>query len=819
MLRKLQSVLVVILLVLGTTASGQKMLHKANKQYDLKHYNLAIETYQEFLVQQPGHVEARAHLADSYRMSNQLVEAGALYQQLVSIEDIDPSVIKQYGLTLMKMGNYDRAKYYFEIYKVYDGQEGQHYSLACDFAKQVYMKPLTHEIELVNVNTPNSDFGVTFLEDQLVFSSFRGDLVQTKKNNQALNGNILYIADLDEDMRADNVRFLRSGISEKVNIGPVSYNEAGGMVAFARNKIKDGGAHVTGDDSKHSLYIATMTAGGNWENESTFRYNEFGTSTAFPSLAFNGNALYFASNRVGGYGGYDIYVSYYKDGEWSYPSNLGPNVNTKGNEITPHFDDETLYFASDYLHGMGGYDIFESTVSNGQWTFPTNMGNGVNSCGDDYYPAIKRGSDLIVFSSNRLGGRGMDDIYLAAPVKERPLAYDATVPPPAVKLSDLAVRESASSENIQAVALVEATKTIETPTSAVAVGDVDKSSVTVSPIETVSPAMRVAVSRTVQPVIASVPVLETDQLEDENTQPTNLVSTIEVESDGSIVESITYSSAAEAAAIQSAQVPDAPRSVSNDGTEMTTAHGATTVATESSVADVVAVPEQMPEAYKLPDFKSVSPAAAPLNADLSTAKRVALGEILPAAEVYFIQLAALYRTGGNVNRYNGLKTYGNLYKVYKSNSTKIKLGYFLDKEEAKVILSKVKSRGYSDAFITRDQLNSSELELIVASEAQSSYDSYTTEPNYDTGSTATSSKTYKIRLASYEDPIWFDIEKARGLGQIEQWTKGGWTIFILGGYGDYQSAEAARIRCVNQGFADAEVVIDNNGILERLRMN
>jgi len=189
----------------------------------------------------------------------------------------------------------------------------------------------------------------------------------------------------------------------------------------------------------------------------------------------------------------------------------------------------------------------------------------------------------------------------------------------------------------------------------------------------------------------------------------------------------------------------------------------------------------MPEAYKLPDFKSVSPAAAPLNADLSTAKRVALGEILPAAEVYFIQLAALYRTGGNVNRYNGLKTYGNLYKVYKSNSTKIKLGYFLDKEEAKVILSKVKSRGYSDAFITRDQLNSSELELIVASEAQSSYDSYTTEPNYDTGSTATSSKTYKIRLASYEDPI--------------------------------------RIRCVNQGFADAEVVIDNNGILERLRMN
>ena len=82
-----------------------------------------------------------------------------------------------------------------------------------------------------------------------------------------------------------------------------------------------------------------------------------------------------------------------------------------------------------------------------------------------------------------------------------------------------------------------------------------------------------------------------------------------------------------------------------------------------------------------------------------------------------------------------------------------------------------------------------------------------------------SRNSYKIRLASYEDPIWFDIDKAKKLGKIEQWTKGDWTIFILGGYNTYQAAEEARVKAVNKGFADAEIVIDNNGILERLTQN
>jgi len=258
--------------------------------------------------------------------------------------------------------------------------------------------------------------------------------------------------------------------------------------------------------------------------------------------------------------------------------------------------------------------------------------------------------------------------------------------------------------------------------------------------------------------------------------------------------------------------------------------------------EIVAV-EEKPESFKIPNYKAISASRAPLNLDLAGAKRVALGEILPASNVYFIQLAALSRTSGNVDQFKSLAKYGNLYKVFKSSSTKIKLGYFLDKSEAQQVLKNVKSRGHKDAFITKDDLGSIQIELIVANDEQqadyTSYDSNTsaysappavskpsiTQPRTGSGYDDDYSlnkpgrDSYKIRLASYEDPIWFDIDKAKQLGKIEQWTKGDWTIFILGGYSTYSDAEQAMIRAVNKGFADAEIVIDNNGILERLKQN
>ncbi|MFZ1790109.1 MAG: hypothetical protein WAT92_17450, partial [Saprospiraceae bacterium] len=79
--------------------------------------------------------------------------------------------------------------------------------------------------------------------------------------------------------------------------------------------------------------------------------------------------------------------------------------------------------------------------------------------------------------------------------------------------------------------------------------------------------------------------------------------------------------------------------------------------------------------------------------------------------------------------------------------------------------------------------------------------------------------SYKIRLASYEDPIWFDLKKVNDLGHIEQWSKGTWTIFVISGFKSFQDAEQARVKAVNRGFTSAEVVIDNGGVIESIKKN
>ena len=128
---------------------------------------------------------------------------------------------------------------------------------------------------------------------------------------------------------------------------------------------------------------------------------------SFPSLSIDGYTLYFASNRSGGYGGTDIWYCTLEEGRWSKPKNMGPTVNTPGNETAPyiHFDDKTLYFASDGHLGMGGIDLY----------------------------MVKRTSDstspdgrTALFSSDRSDGYGQQDLYsfvMPAPVRPERITF------------------------------------------------------------------------------------------------------------------------------------------------------------------------------------------------------------------------------------------------------------------------------------------------------------------------------------------------------------------------------------------------------------
>jgi outer membrane protein OmpA-like peptidoglycan-associated protein len=145
-----------------------------------------------------------------------------------------------------------------------------------------------------------------------------------------------------------------------------------------------------------------------------------------PSLSSDNTTLYFVSDREGGFGGKDIWVSRYENGLWQVPENLGPTINTPFDETAPHLaaDNTTLFFTSNGHPGFGGNDIFFSRYNHQQWSRPENLGHPINSSLDDVSACVSPIGNKLYFASNRLGGIGHMDIYeIALPEFAKPKAH------------------------------------------------------------------------------------------------------------------------------------------------------------------------------------------------------------------------------------------------------------------------------------------------------------------------------------------------------------------------------------------------------------
>ena len=148
-----------------------------------------------------------------------------------------------------------------------------------------------------------------------------------------------------------------------------------------------------------------------------------------PSISADGNMLFFSSSRTGGFGGKDLWYSVMKDkGEWSSPVNLGDKINTDGDEMSPfiHFDGKSLYFASDGRPGMGGLDIYLTRMKeDSTWTEPQNLGFPVNTSTDDMGLVIEAGGQKAFFSSKRDNANGKDIFFfnLDESFRPNPVSY------------------------------------------------------------------------------------------------------------------------------------------------------------------------------------------------------------------------------------------------------------------------------------------------------------------------------------------------------------------------------------------------------------
>jgi len=383
---------------------SQKLLKQALKYEENKDYSRAIPFFREVLMYD-NLVDAKKGLANCYRNLKDYPSAEYWYKVMLNINPGEPEYLFHYANMLKNNGDCESDKKYFKEYAKFD-EKGLDFIKSCDDLsdyKKDEDKYLTYK---VSVNSKNAEFGPVYYEDGIVYtggglsSSFGGyytDLFFTKPIGQ-----YEYKAPVK----------LKGKVNSDYHDGPVSFNAFGDEIWVTRTgneTIKD----KKSKEMKRNLKIVKLTMKNDkWDDETEFKHNNPNYSVAHPSLSDNGKTLFFISDMPGGMGGTDIYVSYLQNGSWSEPQNLGPTINTLGNELFPftHIDG-TLYFSSDGHAGLGGLDIFYSTFLGDSWKKPTNYGSPVNSTGDDITFITSLDNSTGYFASNRYGGKGSDDLY------------------------------------------------------------------------------------------------------------------------------------------------------------------------------------------------------------------------------------------------------------------------------------------------------------------------------------------------------------------------------------------------------------------------
>ena len=380
-------------------------------------------------------------LAESYRQTGQDEQSLDWYKKAYD-NNYGADALKGYAYALKKLERYPAAR---DAFKNLDIEIGSPYEYrkeitACNVAEGWLKETPTNgwKVEAAAFNSPQNDFAPVFFRDgRLVFTSDRAmSKSETQYNWTGHKFMDIFIVEPDGASAQVFDNFLNTNDNE----GTPCFNSLGTEVFFVRVK----GAYK-GDDAFCKIYFSEKNvADGGWSEAVPLPFQKEKINYVHPALSADGNTLYFSCNDPEGWGGYDLY-SVQRNSKtetgWDDPKLLSRNLNTPANEAFPTLDADTLYFASDGLPGMGGYDIFRSYKSErNAWAPPINLKSPANSGADDFgfivqkqtanAPKPSQPGDLIksgFFTSNRPGSRS-DDIY----------RFEQRVPPPKPPKTDTA---------------------------------------------------------------------------------------------------------------------------------------------------------------------------------------------------------------------------------------------------------------------------------------------------------------------------------------------------------------------------------------------
>lgn len=264
-----------------------------------------------------------------------------------------------------------------------------------------------------SINTDQLEFSPVFFEDGILFISSRDNIFKYIDRKTKSSTMAIYSAVRGAEGNLGAPVFFSDRINTKYHEGPLCFDTEGGDMYFTRSNFVKGKLGKSSDGMVNLKVLKAKRTEDSWGEVSDLPINGDDFNTCHPSLSPSGDRLYFASDRLGGYGGLDIFYAEFMGDELQEPVNLGPEINSSGDEIFPFIHaDGTLYFSSNGRDGLGGLDIYYTKLtSSGNWSAAQNIGAPFNGEKDDFGLILDLETKNGYFSSNRTGGRGADDIY------------------------------------------------------------------------------------------------------------------------------------------------------------------------------------------------------------------------------------------------------------------------------------------------------------------------------------------------------------------------------------------------------------------------
>ncbi len=422
MVKLLLKILVVISFTSYPAFSQVNQLDKAKNQYDKYEYVNAQETYLKVAKKGYRSADLFKNLGNSYFFNGQFEEALHWYKELVMSypEEIEPEYYFRYAQTLKSAERYKESDIYMQKFISLNSsdQRGKLFQKESNYLKMIDLQSKRFVVENASINSEFTDFGVAFLGEYVVFASSRDTMLTRQRihqwNDEAFLD--LYQAKFDRsDGSLSQIKQFDKSLNSRLHESTPTFTKDGNTIYFTRNNFDN---QKVGRDNKGTnklkIYRSYKNTNGNWTTPHTLPFNSDAYSTAHPALSLDEKTLYFSSDMPGGKGQSDLYqVSINGDGSFGEPKNLGDRINTEGKETFPFISaSNDLYFATDGHMGLGGLDVFVTslTPSTEDEKLVINIGKPINSPNDDFAFVIDEISKRGFFSSNRNEGR-KDEIY------------------------------------------------------------------------------------------------------------------------------------------------------------------------------------------------------------------------------------------------------------------------------------------------------------------------------------------------------------------------------------------------------------------------